>query len=147
MRPLLVATILLASVVAGVSVAAKGKTVKLVISGGTLAAPVEIAGKDVEFANPWGDQVVHQWRSIPAPPGDGGRYKISFYEELPNRDVKMMYVVEYVPSPSGRGAIHLPGRGEQHYWLNVRTILRSGQDGYWFPASDEWERIVGSRLR
>jgi hypothetical protein len=78
MRPLLVATILLASVVAGVSVAAKGMTVKLVISGGTLAAPVEIAGKDVEFANPWGDQVVHQWRSIPAPPGNGGRYEISF---------------------------------------------------------------------
>jgi len=59
----------------------------------------------------------------------------------------MMYVVEYVPSLSGRGAIHLPGRGEQHYWLNVGTILRSGLDGYWFPASDEWDRIVGSRLR
>jgi hypothetical protein len=141
-----VATILLASLV-GVSVAAKGTTVKLVISGSTLAAPLEIGGKDVLFANPWGDQFVQAWKSIPAPPGDRHRYEVGFYEQLPNRDIKMMYVVEYVPSPHGRGAIHLPGRGEKHYRLNVGTILRDGQDGQWFPASDEWERLVGSRVR
>jgi hypothetical protein len=58
-----------------------------------------------------------------------------------------MYVVEYAPSPHGRGAIHLPGHGEPHYGLNVGTILRDGQDGLWFAASDEWERVVGSRVR
>ena len=147
MRATAVATILLASVVIGVSVAAKGTTVKLVVSGGTLAAPVEIAGQDVLFANPWGDQFVRAWTSIPAPPGDSHRYEVGFYEELPNRDVKMMYVVEYVPSLDGRGAIHLPGHGDQHYRLNVSTILREGQDGRWFPASDEWERVVGPRVR
>jgi hypothetical protein len=147
MRATACVTIFLAFVVVGVSVAAKGTTVKLMISGGMLTTPVEITGKDVLFANPWGEGFVHAWKSIPAPPGDRRRYEVGFYEALPNRSVKMMYVVEYAPSPHGRGAIHLPGRGEQHHRLNVSTILRDGQDGRWFPASDEWERVVGSRLR
>ena len=52
--------------------------------------------------------------------------EIPAFIELGNRDVKMMYVVEYVPSPFGRGAIHLPGRHEDHYRLNVSTIFRDG---------------------
>jgi hypothetical protein len=147
MRASALATIFLAFVVVGVSVAAKGTTVKLVISGGMLTTPVEIAGKDVLFANPWGEGFVHAWKSIPAPPGDRRRYQVGFYEALPNRSVKMMYVVEYAPSPHGRGAIHLPGHGDPHYGLNVGTILRDGPDGLWFAASDEWERVVGSRVR
>jgi hypothetical protein len=82
----------------------------------------------------------------PSPPAERKRYRVEFYEELGNRDVKMMYVVEYAPSPFGRGAIHLPGRGEDHYRLNVSTILRRGHDGQWFAASDDWERVVGSRV-
>ena len=68
MRTTVFATILLACVVVGVSVAAKGTTVKLVISGGDLAAPIEITGKDVAFANPWGDAFVRAWTSVPPPP-------------------------------------------------------------------------------
>jgi len=58
-----------------------------------------------------------------------------------------MYVVEYSPSPFGRGAIHLPGRDEENYRLNVSTILRERQDGQWFAASDDWEHVVGGRLK
>ena len=126
--------------------AAKGTTVKLVVSGGDLRAPLEIT-RDVEFANPWSDAfVLHSWIPIPAPPAERVRYAVDFYEELGNREVKRMYVVEYSPSPYGRGAIHLPGRGEEHYWLNVSTISRHSHDGQWFPASDEWERVVGARV-
>src|SRR5262245_58895631 len=125
--------------------AAKGTTVKLVVSRGDLPAPIEIT-KDVEFANPWGDAFVHSCIPIPEPPTDRKRYAVDFYEELGNREVKMMYVVEYVPSPFGRGAIHLPGRGEEHYWLNVSAISRRNHDGKWFSASDAWERVVGSRV-
>ena len=74
-------------------------------------------------------------------------YEVSFYEELGPHHVQMMYVVDYVPNHPGRGAIFLPGRGDVRYRLNTRTILRDGRDGRWFPASDEWERVVGSRAR
>src|SRR5438094_10303677 len=47
--------------------AAKGTTVKLVVSQGDLRAPIEIT-KDVQFASPWGDAFVHAWIAIPAPP-------------------------------------------------------------------------------
>ena len=137
---------LLLAILLTAGLAAKGTTVKLVVSGADLHAPIEIT-RDVGFANPWGDAFVHSWIAIPTPPADRKRYAVDFYEELGNRDVKRMYVVEYSPSPFGRGAIHLPGRGEEHYWLNVSTILRRDHDGRWFPASDEWERVVGSRVR
>lgn len=131
--------------VLGAALVAKGTTVKLVVSGGDLREPIEIT-KDVQFADPWGDAFVHSWISIPAPPADRKRFSVEFYEELGNRDVKRMYVVEYCPSPFGRGAIHLPGSGEEHYRLNVSTISRSKRDGQWFPASDAWERVVGARV-
>jgi hypothetical protein len=147
MKATVVATILLlACVVAGVSVAAKGTTVKLVISGGHLDSPVDITGKDVVFANPWGDGFVADWKSIPPPPTTSPRYEVSFYEELGPRNVKMMYIVEYSRDVHGRGAIYLPGHGDPRYRLNVSTILRDEKDGQWFPASDEWDRIVGSHL-
>jgi hypothetical protein len=139
------AAIVALGLVATAELTAKGTTVKLVVSGADLAAPVEIT-RDVQFANPWGDAFVHSWIPIPAPPAERKRYRVDFYEELGSRDVKMMYVVDYVPSPFGRGAIHLPGRREEHYRLNVSTIFRDGHDGQWFTASDDWERVVGSRV-
>jgi hypothetical protein len=141
------ATVLLICGTLAAPLVAKGTTVKLLVSGGGLAAPIEITGKDVAFANPWGDAFVRAWTSIPPPPADRALHQVSFYEELGSGDVKMMYIVDYKRNGGAGGAIHLPGHGDQRYRLNVSTILRDGQDGQWFPASDEWERVVGSRLR
>jgi hypothetical protein len=147
MKAIAIVSITLACSLLTVSVGAKGKTVKLVVSGGALQQPIEISGKDVLFANPWGEEFVHPWTAMAEPPQALGRYEVSFYEELGPGNVQMKYVVDFVPSLPGRGAIHLPGRGDARYRLNVGTILRDGRDGRWFPASDAWERVVGSRLR
>ena len=147
MKAFAIATIVLATAFLAVSLGAKGRTVKLVVSGGGLGQPIEITGKDVLFANPWSDEFVHVWKARPEPPPHVHRYEVSFYEELGTGNVQMKYVVDYAPSPQGRGAIHLPGPGDLRYRLNVSTIIRDRQDGQWFPASDEWERVVGSRLR
>jgi hypothetical protein len=128
-------------------VGAKGKTVKLVVSGGGLRQPIEISGKEILFANPWGDAFVSPWIAVSEPASSGRRYEVSFYEEMGTNDVRVKYVVDYVPGVPGHGAIHLPGRGDPRYRANVSTIIRDGQDGKWFPASDEWERVVGSRIR
>ena len=141
------ATVLLICGALTAPLVAKGTTVKLVVSGGGLATPIEITGKDVTFANPWGDAFVHAWTSIPPPPTDRPLYQVSFYEELGPGNVKMMYIVEYMRNGEAGGAIHLPGHDDQRYRLNVSTILRDGRDGQWFAASDEWERVVGSCVR
>ena len=61
--------------------------------------------------------------------------------------VRKMYVVIYVRDPtSGAGLVYLPGRGEEHYRLNVRTILREGQDGKWHHASEAWNEAISKRL-
>ena len=147
MKGIAIASITLACSLLTVSVGAKGKTVKLVVSGGGLRQAIEISGKDVLFANPWGDEFVSPWTAMAEPPLALPPYEVSFYDELGPGNVQMKYVIDYAPNPPGRGAIHLPGRGDPRYRLNASTILRDGRDGHWFPASDEWERIVGSRLR
>ena len=61
-----------------VPVGTKGKTVKLVVSGGGLRQPIEISGKDVLFANPWGEEFVHPWTAMLEPPPALQRYEVSF---------------------------------------------------------------------
>ena len=147
MRAPVIAIVVLASTCFAAPLGAKGQTVKLVVSGGGLREPIEITGKDVAFANPWGDSFVHSWNAIAEPAAAAPRYDVSFYEHLAPGDVEMKYVVDYVPGLTGHGAIHLPGRGDPRYRGNNSTIMREGRDGKWFPASSEWERVVGSRVR
>ena len=59
----------------------------------------------------------------------------------------MKYVVTYVwDAAAERAFVHLPGRGEEGYWLNVGTILRDGYDGNWFRASETWGRAIRQAL-
>jgi hypothetical protein len=37
--------------------------------------------------------------------------------------------------------MYLPGRGEEHYALNVSSIIHD-VEGHWFYASDAWQRLV-----
>ena len=58
-----------------------------------------------------------------------------------------MYVVSYVRDPqSGSGFVYLPGRGEEGWAMNVRTILRDGQDGRWHHADREWSDALARAL-
>ena len=47
-----IAIMVLASTCLAAPLGAKGKTVKLVVSGGGLRQPIEISGQEVLFANP-----------------------------------------------------------------------------------------------
>ena len=147
MRTIAIVSIALACAMFTASITAKGKTVKLVVSGGGLTSPVEISGEDVAFANPWSDAFVSSWSAVSEPALNARHFEVSFYEQMATADVRVKYLVDYVPGAPGRGVIHLPGRGDPRYRANVSTIVRDGQDGKWFPASSEWERVVGSRLR
>ncbi len=126
---------------------AKGDTRRLVIAGGPLPAPVEIVSADA-LANVWGGTFI----GAPCDPPAGGlpRYEISFYVRPPREDTaRRMYVVVYVEDPAAPegGYLYLPGRGEDGYSLNVRTILRENDDGRWHRADARWSRAINAALR
>jgi hypothetical protein len=126
---------------------AKGDTRRLVIAGGSLQAPLEIASPDA-LANVWAGTFI----GAPCDPPAAGlpRFEISFDVQPPREDTaRRMYVVVYVEDPAAPdgGYLYLPGRGEDGYRLNVRTILRENQDGRWHRAEARWSRAINAALR
>jgi hypothetical protein len=127
------------------SLAAKGRTVRLTISGPGLSGPIETM-EPKALANVWvgsfiGGLAAEPDKTLP-------RYVVTFYVQPPRENVRAMYVVYYVRDPRSReGFVYLPGRGEDGYSLNVRTILRDGQDGRWHNASAEWSDAIVAALR
>ncbi|MEZ5284339.1 MAG: hypothetical protein R2712_05925 [Vicinamibacterales bacterium] len=65
-----------------------------------------------------------------------------------SRAEELAYVVYYVPgSEATPAAVYLPGRGDEHFTGNVRSILRGpGFEGRWFRASDAWRRAASDAL-
>jgi len=52
---------------------------------------------------------------------------------------ELAYVVIYEHDPAtGRGYVYLPGRSDEHFGLNVRSIHR-GLEGQWLHANQAWE--------
>ena len=127
-------------------VAAKGQTRRLVVTGGTLQAPIEITSPDA-LANVWGGDFLGEPASVPA--ATLPRYTVSFYVVLPRETAdRLMLVVSYVRDTDGAGGVVcLPGRGEPTYALNVRTILRPDQDGRCHRGEAHWSRAINAALR
>jgi hypothetical protein len=132
--PVLAALLLL---IGPIALSAKGPTVRLAVTAPHLPAPVNITDPGVlDHATVWEGRFIGT--AAREPDDSLPRYLVSFYVDLPrNAGVRLMYVVRYVRDPrTGAAFIHLPGRGDEWYRSNVRTILREGQDGRWFRASD-----------
>ena len=79
------------------------------------------------------------------------RYEISFYVTRQTAGVspvadapaeELAYVVLYENDPSTeQGYVYLPGRADEHFRLNVRTILR-GVEGQWLRANRAWQSAM-----
>lgn len=74
------------------------------------------------------------------------RYELRFHIE-PRRTAarpepsgeELAYVVLYENDPStGQGYVYLPGRTDEHFALNVRSIHR-GLEGNWLRANSAWQ--------
>jgi hypothetical protein len=137
---------------------AKGRTIRITITGADLAAPIEITAPElVRQFGVWEgpgvrvngaeqkDGFVIDWRAGVVQPPDGlDRYEVSFYVESRNTAARelLVYVVAFAFDPaSGHGYIYLPGRGEQWYGLNTKAIYRS-LEGNWFRASTAWQQAA-----
>ena len=123
---------------------AKAPTVKLRISGGSLASAIDITEPSIlHISNVWSGEFIDNSQSVAKRPSEElPRYEVSFYTESDN-SVMRRYVLYYSPNPKGgQGFIYLPGEGETWYGLNVGAILRNGRDGHWNYASPKWENLI-----
>ncbi|HEV2730822.1 MAG TPA: hypothetical protein VGV15_12390, partial [Terriglobales bacterium] len=69
------------------------------------------------------------------------RYQVSFYSDEMSKE-RAIYVVYYaVSSGSAEGFVHLPGKSDEWWRLNVSSIAR-GVEGKWFHAWSRWESVA-----
>lgn len=131
------------------SVAAKGATVRLTVDGSTLSEPLDILdARLLASSNVFAGGFLGARHN--EPPRLYPRYQVTFYVESPGwmkRPIAPGYVLTYVKDPlTGQGFIHLPGRGDPGYRVNVGTVMRDGLDGTWLLASPEWSRAINRFL-
>jgi hypothetical protein len=131
---------------ATVAVAAKGRTVKLTVSGPALAHAVDVTTPAVLTANPWMNNYAEP-AAVAAPAPHVPRYEVAFYEELPDGAVKKMYVVLYAYDQAARqGFVYFPGPRDAPYRLNISTIYNEELNGTWHRAVEPWGGAVAAAL-
>ena len=146
-------TALLATVpllIVPVQLSAKGKTVRITIKGGDVAAPIEITdpamiagfsvwtGPGTSTNEPQG--LIVDWsRGMVEPPQGLQAYEVSILTARPNC---APYVMSYLVDPStNEGYVYLPGSSDPGYRGNVWLIYR-GIEGNWFHAWSVWEKFA-----
>jgi hypothetical protein len=150
---------LVLALLAPVQLLAKGVTSRIVVSGGDLAAPLEIKGPSASSISVWAGRGTYanevegsegfiiDWVPGPVapPPAVARRYEVSFYVAGPRDEPeRLAYVVLYAEDAGGdSGFVYLPGRQDRWYTLNVRSISRGpGLEGNWFRATEQWRRMA-----
>ena len=144
--------ILVAISVIPVTLSAKEKTVKIVVSGGNLPSVLEITDSRIlESFNVWtgpgtslndAEGFIVQWSrgAIAEPPSRLPQYQVSFYTERSAE--RPFYVVSYCYDPSlRRGFVHFPSFAEKWYPQDVDTIFR-GVEGSWFFSRTVWDATI-----
>ena len=154
MRVSRTACVLLAVLALPALLLAKGRTVKVVATGGELAAPLEITDTGVEKFGVWGgpgtavngvpqtEGFIVDWNHGPVSERPEGRhvYELSFYSVRDAEAARLVYVVLYDIDPAtGQGFVYLGGHALETHELNTRSIYRRGLEGKRFRASKAWD--------
>ena len=162
------AVILSAVFLAPSSLSAKGDIVKVTIQGADLTTPIEIypnigefsvwvgpgtSGNGVEQTSRYNAFIVDWSKGVVAqPPAGLQHYEVSFYSGCRKfgncrpSEPSIVYVVFYDYDPSTEeGFIYLPGKDDEWYRLNTRTIFH-GLEGNWFRSTGEWEKFARSLI-
>ena len=137
-------TVSVALLFAPVYLLAKGDTVRIVINGGNLAAPIGITELAVAARfQVWSSLILDRSRGAVEPPKNLPIYNISFVTTRRNPGT---YVVRYAVDPAtNKGYVYVPGKTDAEYRDNVWLIYR-GIEGHWFHACSEWEKLAHSRI-
>jgi hypothetical protein len=167
-RFLTIAGLLIASA-APLNAFAKGKLVRIEVTGPTLSAPLVVTEPKVlrEFfiwsgPNSGPRRPIGSPQSADAPtfidwhegitehvPKGMALYDVSFFHvfNMQPPEGRLTYAVKYAyDAVTKRGYIYLPGPTEANYRVNTSTILH-GVEGHWFMASSRWESLVAPLIR
>ncbi len=157
MRSSRVACVLMAAFTLPALLTAKGRTVKIVVTGGGLAAPVEITDTAVSRFGVWegpGTAVngvpqtegfIADWKqgSVGERPEGRQVYELSFWAARDQEAPRLVYVVLYDIDPSTKeGFVYLGGHALETHTLNTRSIYRRGFEGKRFRATKAWDEFV-----
>jgi hypothetical protein len=146
-----ICTTTLLSLVLPLIVFAKGDTIRVVIRGATLSAPIEISNPAlIDRFNVWSgpgtfptvpeEGLNVDWpRGVAHAPEDLEKYTVSF---VTTRSHPSTYVVHYEVDPvTKQGYVYIPGKDDPAYGDNVWLIYR-GMEGNWFYASKTWQALA-----
>ena len=132
----------------------KGSPDLIVISGGGLSQPIEITDPNsLKAFDPWSGQFA-EWKETPLldAPCFRRSFEVLFYMKWPGRtssqdrgDLKMIYATRYCYTGVA-GYVYLPGPGEPNRGVNNGTIIRSGADGKWHPATAAWDALLSNAV-
>ncbi|MGH9778500.1 MAG: hypothetical protein ACRD5I_08815 [Candidatus Acidiferrales bacterium] len=145
MREMFVAALALGLALAmPVGIFAKAPTAKIIITGGQLNKPLEVAHPEIlQRFNPWHGGFrdgSHRPAGVNAPVQWPPPYEVQFYVRFSEKETPMKYVIYYLPGAANeRGYIYLPVKGEPWYWHNATTM---GTTTGWFRASREWDALI-----
>jgi len=130
-----------------ITLSAKAPTVRIAISGGALSAPIETTDP-AALASIWAGSFIGALSE--EPDRELPRYRVTFFVRWGTASAETIepkYVVTYARNPrNGRGFVYLPGRGEEGYAMNVRSMERDGHDGRWHHADAGWSSAIARAL-
>jgi hypothetical protein len=158
---IIAAAVVTIGVMLGGAVSAKGRTTRITIVDTVSGQSADITDESVlgqfnvwsgpgTFVNGVEDTqgFIIDWPAgtVPRPAGVR-RYEVRFYTEgRHSDDGQPAYMVYYEHDAASRhGFVYLPGRADEPYRGNVRSILRGhGFEGNWFRSTSGWERAIQS---
>jgi hypothetical protein len=149
---------------ATVPIAAKGRTVKIVITGDSLAAPIEITGHKAAAFHIWAgpgvfvngveqtEGFIIDWkRGSVEPPTGVAKLQVSFYTGCDRREVgcnsetpQLAYLITYAWRNGAKesGFVYLPGPQDEAARTNIVMTHGHGYEGHWLHANAAWDELV-----
>jgi hypothetical protein len=122
------------------------ETARITISGPGVAPPIEVTeARVLALSNVYAGAFI----GAPASEPDAAwpRYAVTFDIQTRAGVKTGAYVIDYVKSRwTGEGFVHLPGRGDDRYRINIGTIMRGAQDGAWHHAAATWSEAINAQL-
>jgi len=131
------------------AVFASGDTVRISISGPTLATPVEITDGASGFqvwagpgttTNESQSLIVNWAGGTVAPPSFEPTYEVRFHTTR-TRGPKTYLVLYKIDPATVAGYVYIPGKDHPAYAENTWLILHK-VEGRWFRAWSEWEKLA-----
>lgn len=140
--------VLVSSLVLAPPAFAKAPTASVTVTGPRLQQPLQLADEEIVAANVWAGNFA-DWESgvVKNPEVADAAYHVHFWVRFDADDIQLKYVLDFQwLAEEQRGVICLPGRDDPWYYVNVYSILRTGQDGNCFYAAAEWGEALQAAL-